>query len=151
MNRILGVDYGTRRIGLAISDELGLIARPFEVVPRARFAERLVELRAEYEFARVVVGLPTALSGNEGRSATGARQLAEEVEELLDVEVVLVDERFTSRIAEGALLESGMKRRDRKETVDKVAAAIILQTYIDNQSRNGNSGRDSDVEPPVNQ
>lgn len=151
MSRILGVDYGTRRIGLAISDGLGITARPLEVLPRAELAGRLPVLQAEYGFTQVVVGLPTGLSGNEGESAIGARDLAREIEETLGVDVVLVDERFTSRMAESSLLESGMKRRERKETVDKVAAAIILQTYLDNNTGKGNSEPADDVEPPVTQ
>lgn len=151
MSRVLGVDYGTKRIGLAISDGLGLTARPLDVVPAAQLDDHLRKLVDEYEVTRVVVGLPTGLSGTEGDSAHGARELANKISELLDVDVVLVDERFTSRMAEGVLLESGMKRRDRKETVDKVAAAIILQTYLDTMQRDGNSDPDHDVEPPVTQ
>lgn len=148
MSRIVGVDYGTKRIGLAISDGLGLTARPLDVVARGALGERLRSLADEYEVSEVVVGLPTGLGGHEGESAIGARQLAAEIEQVLGVEPVLVDERFTSRMAESALLESGMKRRDRKGTVDKVAAAIILQTYLDSRRRNGNSQPPSDVEPP---
>ena len=141
MTRVLGIDYGTKRIGLAISDGLGLTARPLEVVDRDALGEALRRLHEEYRIARVVVGLPTALSGDEGASAEGARRLGAEVEDVLDVEVVYVDERFTSRLAESALLESGMKRRDRKETVDKVAAAIILQTYLDSTPGNSRGGQ----------
>lgn len=144
MTRILGVDYGTKRIGLAISDGVGLTARPLEVVSRGGLAAALRRIDAEYGVDKVVVGLPTGLSGNEGTSAEGARGLGAEVGETLGVDVEYVDERFTSKLAESALLESGMKRRDRKETVDKVAAAIILQTYLDAHS--GNSADDPDVE-----
>lgn len=147
MNRVVGVDYGTKRVGLAISDGLGLTARPLEVVPRRDVLERLIVLRGEYEFDTVVVGLPTGLSGGEGSSATGARRLGDEISESLEVEVVFVDERFTSRMAEGVLLEAGMKRAKRKETVDRVAAAIILQTYLDRRSI-GNLDEPGYVEPP---
>lgn len=138
MSRALGVDYGTKRVGLAISDGIGLTARPLEVVPRQQLSETLRGLFAEYEIDTVVVGLPTALRGHEGDSAAGARELGAEIGEDMGVDVVYVDERFTSRMAENALLESGMRRRDRKETVDKVAAAIILQTYLDGRSSPGN-------------
>lgn len=97
----------------------------------------------------VVVGLPTALSGNEGVSAAGARELGAVIANSLEVTVEYVDERFTSRMAESALLESGMKRQGRKETVDKVAAAIILQTYLDRANRSGNPDPGSNVEPPA--
>jgi putative Holliday junction resolvase len=151
VNRYLGIDYGTRRIGLAISDRLGLTARPLEVVARNAFPEALRRIADEYAFAGVVVGLPTGLSGEEGSSAGAARALGEEIEELLGVTVTYVDERFTSRIAEGALLESGMRRRDRKETVDKVAAAIILQSYLDAHRRDRNSTESTDVQRPDTQ
>ena len=142
MSRVIGVDYGDTRIGLAISDPLGLTARPLEVVPRADFAGRVAALVAEHDVATVVIGLPRTLGGGESSSTTGARALEGELAGL-DVEVVFVDERFTSRMAESALLESGMKRRDRRATVDKVAAAIILQTYLD-----GNFRQASDVVDP---
>lgn len=150
MSRILGVDYGTKRVGLAISDGIGLTARPLDVVDRKELSETLQALAAEYDIDLVVVGLPTGLRGVEGDSAAGARQLGTEIGETTGIDVVYVDERFTSRMAESALLESGMKRRDRKETVDKVAAAIILQTYLDSRSSPGNSRDDAGVETPEN-
>lgn len=131
MTRVLGIDYGSKRVGLAISDGLGLTARPLEVVPRPRAVERVIELVGEYGVKTIVLGLPTGLSGGEGVSAVEARALGEELGSTLDLEVEYMDERFTSRMAEEALLESGMKRRDRRDTVDKVAAAIILQGYLD--------------------
>jgi putative Holliday junction resolvase len=151
VSRTLGVDYGTKRVGLAISDGIGLTARPLDVVSRKELADTLAGLTQEYDIDLVVVGLPTGLSGVEGDSATGARQLGAEISETIGVEVVYVDERFTSRMAESALLESGMSRRDRKETVDKVAAAIILQTYLDSQRPPENARDDPGVEPPKSQ
>jgi len=131
VSRSLGVDFGTTRVGLAISDPLGLTARPLSVVPRSVVLDEVVNLVKEQDIGTIVVGLPTGLSGGEGVSATEARKLAEEIRTVTGVDVVMVDERFTSRLAEVALLESGMKRRKRRETVDKVAAAIILQDYLD--------------------
>lgn len=148
MSRYLGVDYGTRRVGLAISDGLGLTARPLEVVPRKDLNSVLRRVADEYPIKAVVVGLPTALGGHEGDSAEGARQLGDEIAELLDVPVTYIDERFTSRMAESALLETGMRRQERKETVDKVAAAIILQTFLDSKYGPGNSEKSPGVEPP---
>lgn len=148
MSRYLGVDYGTRRVGLALSDPLGMTAQPLSVVPRRDLDEALRRIADQYDIEVVVVGLPTGLGGHEGDSATEARDLGEHIAGLLGVEVVHVDERFTSRMAEGALLSSGMKRRDRKETVDKVAAAIILQTYLDSRRSPGNPSGESGVEAP---
>lgn len=151
MKRFLGVDYGTYRIGLAISDGIGLIASPLDVVPRKRLIEEIRRIDDEYGLEAVIVGLPTALGGHEGESATAAREMGEEVRSELGVDIVYVDERFTSRMAEKTLLESGMKRSERKETVDKVAAAIILQTYLDNRRGTGNSPESSGVESPGKQ
>lgn len=145
--RYLGVDYGSKRIGLAISDGLGITARPLDVVLRKDLEQALRRIATEYAIAGVVVGLPTALGGHEGGSATGARELGAQIRAILGVDVQYVDERFTSRMAESALLESGMSRRGRKETIDKVAAAIILQTYLDRKGA-GNSTREPGVEPP---
>ena len=131
MSRLLGVDYGTKRVGLAISDALGLTARPLSVVPRSTAVDEVMDIVKEQEIGTIVVGLPTGLSGDEGMSASEARKLADELRSATGVEIVLVDERYTSRMAEDSLLESGMKRRKRRESVDKVAAAIILQDYLD--------------------
>lgn len=138
MTRYLGVDYGTKRVGLAISDGLGITARPLEVVKRTEAVSRITAIVAELQVDKIVVGMPTGLGGGEGESAIGARELGDELAEAAGVEVVFFDERFTSRMAEGALLESGMKRRDRRATVDKVAAAIILQSYLDVSDGPGN-------------
>jgi putative Holliday junction resolvase len=146
VSRYLGIDYGTKRVGLAISDELGLTARPLEVVLVTELDAALTRIVDEYSIEGVVLGLPTSLGGYEGDSAAGARELGNHIGNLLKVPVEYMDERFTSRMAESALLESGMKRSKRKETVDKVAAAIILQTYLDAGA--GNRPGDSGVESP---
>ena len=131
MSRSLGIDYGTKRVGLALSDTLGLTANPLAVVPRSSIVDEVIRLVKEQDVGTIVVGLPTGLGGDEGISASEARDLADELAAATGVDVVLRDERYTTRIAETALLESGMKRRKRRESVDKVAAAIILQDYLD--------------------
>jgi putative Holliday junction resolvase len=136
VTRYLGIDYGTKRVGLALSDGLGITARPLEVVPRSRVGERVVELCAEHGVDMLVVGLPTGLNGQEGAAVAGARALGEELAELTGLPVTYIDERFTSKLAESALLESGMRRRSRRDKVDKVAAAIILQSFLDRRSGN---------------
>ena len=145
MTRVLGIDCGTKRVGLAISDSSGLVARPLDVLPRSRFLEKLEELIAENAIERVVVGLPMPLSGRESASTEDARTLAEDIRGL-GVDVVLADERFTSRIAESAMLQAGVKRRARREKIDKVAASIILQSYLDSQ-RHGNPPEGHVVQP----
>lgn len=140
MSRALGVDYGTKRVGLAVSDGLRLTARPLEVVPAKNAVERIAEITETHDIDVIVIGLPTTMGGVEGDAARSARALAAEIEARTGAEVVLADERFTSRIADSALLESGMKRRARRDTVDKVAAAIILQGYLDAERSPGNPG-----------
>ena len=130
MSRCLGIDVGTKRVGLALSDPIGLTATPLDVVDRSDAVDEIVRLAQIHEVGTIVVGLPTSLGGGEGTSAVDARSLGEELAQATSAEIVYLDERFTSRMAESALLESGMKRRDRKNTIDKVAAAIILQDYL---------------------
>jgi putative Holliday junction resolvase len=131
VSRVLGVDYGTKRVGLALSDTLGITASPHSTVPRSDVIAVAMNLVKEMDVGTIVVGLPTGLSGDEGMSASEARKLADELGSATGVDVVLVDERYTSRIAESSLLQTGMKRRERREKVDQVAAALILQDYLD--------------------
>jgi len=133
VTRVLGVDYGTKRVGLALSDELGLGATPHDVIERDRAEEEIERLVADKGVTLIVIGLPTSLGGGEGTSATDARNFGESLRRLTGIEVVFRDERFTSRIAEDRLLQTGMKRRDRRSAVNKMAAAIILQDYLDTQ------------------
>jgi len=130
VSRCLGIDVGTKRVGLALSDSIGLTATPLDVVDRSDAVDEIIRLAQIHEVGTIVVGLPTSLGGGEGTSAVDARSLGEELAQATNAEIVYLDERFTSRMAESALLESGMKRRDRKNTIDKVAAAIILQDYL---------------------
>lgn len=129
--RVMGVDYGTKRIGVALSDQLRLAAHPYAVLDADGALARLAEIVKTECVSHVVVGLPTGLAGHEGESAVGARALADELRKLISVPVSLADERFTSKLAERALLEAGVSRRNRKERVDKVAAAVMLQTVLD--------------------
>ncbi len=133
MSRVLGVDYGTKRVGLALSDSLGITAQPLDVVARELVVEYIQKLVQSSDVGKIIIGLPTGLGGGESDSAIGARSLADEISEATSVPLEFIDERFTSRMAESALLESGMKRRERRSTLDKVAAAIFLQDYLDRQ------------------
>lgn len=133
--RFLGVDPGERRVGLALSDLTGTIASPHSVIDRAGIGEALATLCTEHDVATIVVGLPIGLSGTEGPAAVAARDLAAEVAEVTGLPVVFSDERFTTVISERALVAGGMKRRQRKETRDKVAAAVMLQSYLDGRGR----------------
>lgn len=129
--RVLGLDHGSRRVGLAVSDALRITAQPLEVVARARAVTRVKEIMAEYQIKEIVVGLPTSLNGSEGPPAVAARDFGAEIALATGIEVTFVDERFTTVTAEKAMLEAGAKRQVRRESLDKVAAAIILQAFLD--------------------
>lgn len=136
MSRILGLDPGTRRIGVALSDPAGTIALPHSVIDRSGrdVAARLRELCRKSEVERIVVGLPLHLSGREGPAVESAREIAELARESTGLPVEMHDERFTTVTAESALLEAGVRRRKRREVRDMVAATVLLQSYLDGRS-----------------
>ncbi|MCM8748114.1 Holliday junction resolvase RuvX [Thermomicrobiaceae bacterium CFH 74404] len=134
--RYLGLDVGGRRIGVAVSDELGMIASPIESLDRTqRGLERLLALVEQYDPQAIVIGLPTGLSGQEGQQAAEVREFAEQLRPRLDRPIIFWDERLTTAIAERALIESGKRRARRKELVDAVAAAVMLQSFLDSQRK----------------
>ena len=139
MPRILALDYGTARIGVAISDETGTIASPLCVVDVAEGRE-LGELAAIIERERVecvVVGLPRRLAGDEGPAAQAVRAFIAALSERLSVPVVTWDERMTTAQAERAMIAGGARREQRRGRIDKVAAAVMLQSYLDAQGAKG--------------
>ena len=128
----MGLDVGGRRIGVAVSDETWLIATPLRYVERGpRDRAELRRLAAEYGVGRLVVGLPTGLSGREGPQAAEVRAYAEALAADLGLPLDYWDERLTSAIAERTLIAAGTRRADRRERIDAVAAAVILQDYLD--------------------
>ncbi len=131
MARLLGLDYGTKRIGIAISDSSRLIASPYAVVGAPAIFEALDEILAVEDVDAVVVGLPTSLDGTEGPSAAAARSLGERVGSHTGLEVVMVDERFTTKLAEDALIAGGVRRAKRRDIRDKMAATVMLQGHLD--------------------
>jgi putative holliday junction resolvase len=130
----MALDYGTRRVGVALSDPLRLIASPLCVLDAATAIDDIRRLADEYRPDLIVVGLPVSLSGREGASAAEARALGAAVAEATGLQVEFVDERYSTSGAERALLEANVKRRDRRTKVDKVAAALILQHFLDRRS-----------------
>lgn len=111
-----------------------MTAHALEVVPRHLAVTRVAELVEELGVKQVVVGLPTSLSGVEGAAAESARRFAADIAEATGVEVMLIDERYSTVTAEKAMLAAGSKRRARRQSLDKVAAAIILQSFLDRPS-----------------
>ncbi len=135
MIRILALDLGEARVGVALSDPLGMTAQPLEVVPRYRLLERLPELVSEYDVQRIVVGLPLRLDGSKGQAAQAVKVAAKEIEAAVKLPVELWDERLTTAQAQRMLIGADVSRKGRKNNVDKVAAALILQSYLDAKSR----------------
>ena len=129
--RVLGLDYGSRRVGVAVSDPLRITAGALEVVDRERAVARVTELVDELEVTRIVLGFPRSLAGGEGPAAAAVRRFAAEIEAATGLSVTLVDERFSTVSAERSMREAGARRRTRRESLDKVAAAIILQGFLD--------------------
>ena len=138
--RFLGLDPGERRIGIAISDATGTIASPVEFIDvRATdHVQRIGDLCIEWEISVIVVGLPLSLDGTEGPAAIRSREFGSQIAEATEVPVMYHDERFTTVTAEQALLEGGVKRRSRTKKRDQVAAAVMLQGFLDRRGyRNG--------------
>ncbi len=129
----MGLDYGERRIGVAVSDGLGITAQPVCVIDldQTGLGEALADLITEYQPGRIVVGLPLTLAGEEGVSAARARSFADTVADVTGLEVEMYNEQFTSREAERVLLQSGARRHRRRQVRDKLAAAVMLQGYLD--------------------
>ncbi len=135
--RILGIDIGTVRIGVALSDAMGWTAQPLEVIRRTRpenDLDRLAELAALHDVEEIVIGLPYNMNGSAGPMAALAREFALKMQERLGLPVREWDERLSSAAAERALLEGDVRRNKRKQVIDKVAAAIILQGYLDHKA-----------------
>jgi len=133
--RRLGLDYGEKRIGVAVSDADGTIAFALEVLPAGAAAlPRLAALCHERAIGEVIVGLPRHMNGDEGEAAQKARAFAGRLRTAVSCPVILWDERLTTVMARNALLEGGVRREKRRGVVDKIAAQILLQHYLDSQA-----------------
>jgi putative Holliday junction resolvase len=129
--RVLGVDYGRVRLGLALSDEDGILASPLPTLARSRRdVDEIARLAREREVERVVVGLPLLMSGTDGTMAEEARAFAARIADRTRLPVDLLDERWTSSEAERAMLEGNLSRKRRKELRDGLSAVLILQAYL---------------------
>ena len=135
MNPILGIDFGRARIGLAISDELRLLAHPLETIPANKDSgKRIAEVVRERKIDKVVVGIPRHMSGELGTAANEALEFATKLRALVPCEVETWDERLTTVAANRALRDAGKKTRQTRNIVDQVAAQMILQGYLDRRS-----------------
>jgi len=140
--RVAGIDFGTVRIGIAVSDPGRTVSSPYATYARAgpdQDARYFRRLAAGERITLFVVGLPVHLDGRESGKSTEARQFGRWLAEVTGVSVELFDERFTSKEAEGLLLGAGMTRKRRKGRLDKVAAQVLLAAYLESQVRGGQS------------
>jgi len=134
--RVLAIDHGTKRMGIAISDPSGIIAQPLEFIPAEpfpAFLERLKELIVEKEVEMLLVGMPRNMDGSYGPAAAKVQEFVAVLKETIAIPVKTWDERLTSAQANRMLVQADVRRKDRKEKVDKAAAAILLQSFLDSR------------------
>jgi putative holliday junction resolvase len=133
--RVLGIDLGEARVGVAISDDLGLLAHPLETIDATRRdpCDRVEELAREKQVDAIIVGVPRNMDGSFGPAALKARELIERLRERVSCNVIPWDERLTTVAAERALREAGRKAKQQRSVIDQVAAQILLQSWIDSQ------------------
>ena len=133
--RVVGVDLGTKRIGIAVSDPGGILASPYEVIARTNDApahrRRIAAIVSETAAERVVVGLPLSMDGSVGPAASAAIDEAQALAEVVLVPVETFDERLTTVTADRSMIERNMRAGARRKVVDKVAAAVLLQAWLD--------------------
>lgn len=149
--RIMGLDFGDKSIGIAISDERGLIASPRETLRRSNLENdisQLTELARRENVEEILVGMPLSLDGSEGPQARKVTEFVKSLRQQSDVPVRPWDERLTTVAAERALLEANVSRARRKKVVDQVAAAVLLQSYLDyrNVSRQNGDEREASID-----
>lgn len=129
--RLLALDVGERRIGLAVSDPLGMIAQPLSTIPRnAATIDTIVRIVREKEIGEIVVGLPVNMNGTLGPKAQEVDEFAREIKDAIDIPLVFIDERLSTVEAEKLMISADVSRHKRKGTIDSVAAAIILEKRL---------------------
>lgn len=144
--RIMGLDFGSKTVGVAISDPLFLTAQGIEIVRRKapgklrQTLARINELKEEYEVGKIVLGFPRNMNNTEGERCEKTLEFKEMLEKRTGLEVVLWDERLTTVEADRTMMQVGIRRENRKEYVDELAAIFILQGYLDYQSRQHTEG-----------
>ena len=135
--RIMGLDFGSKTVGVAVCDPLGITAQTVETITRAsenkmrQTLARIEQLIGEYEIERIVLGYPKNMNNTVGERGETTQEFKAALERRTDLEVILWDERLTTVAAERVLIESGVRRENRKKSVDQIAAAMILQGYLD--------------------
>ena len=136
--RLMGLDYGAKTVGVALSDALLLTAEPFETIFREeenklrKTLRRIEEIAATYEVSLIVIGLPLNMDDTDSAQTQKTREFSETVKRRTGLPVVFQDERLTTFAADEVLEESGIPKKDRKQAIDRIAAALILKEYMDN-------------------
>ena len=146
--RLMGLDYGSKTVGVAVSDPLGLTAQGVETVWRKQETKlrqtmaRIEELISEYQVERIVLGYPKNMNNTVGERAVKSLEFKEKLEKRTGLPVVMWDERLTTAEAERTLMETGVRRENRKQFLDQMAAVLILQGYLDrmNMNKDENNG-----------
>lgn len=135
--RILGLDYGSKTVGVAVSDPLLITAQGVEIIRREsenkirKTYQRIEELCKEYEVEKIVLGYPKNMNGTDGERAQKSLEFKEALERRCGIPVIMWDERLTTVSADKAMMESGIRRENRKDYVDEIAAMLILQNYLE--------------------
>lgn len=138
--RIMGLDYGTKTVGVAVSDPLGITAQAVETIERRaenklrQTLARIETLAKEYEVEKFVLGLPKHMNNDIGERAEKSMEFGEMLRRRTGIEVIMWDERLTTVSAERTLIEAGVRRENRKQFIDQIAAVFILQSYLDSRS-----------------
>lgn len=146
--RIMGLDFGSKTVGVAVSDPLGITAQGLEIIRRKeenklrRTYARIEELIVEYQVEEIVLGLPKNMNATEGERAELTREFKDSLERRTGLPVTLWDERLTTVAADKAMMEAGIRREHRKDYVDMIAASLILQGYLD---RRAHAGADAEL------
>ena len=129
--RVIGLDYGSKTVGVALSDELMLTAQPLTTIHRDRPIEQIIE---QYDVDRIVVGWPKKLDNEEGERCEKTKEFGDMLENRTGLEIIYQDERLTTAQADGVLEQGGIRKDKRKQYIDKMAASLILQNYLDTLS-----------------
>ncbi|MAJ44560.1 MAG: Holliday junction resolvase RuvX [Candidatus Marinimicrobia bacterium] len=136
MNRVLGIDYGARRVGLAISDPLNIFAKPLKTLDRKvtpNFIEEIILTIEEYSINKIVVGIPFNMKGLDSRQTIIVKEFIEEFKKKTNLQILLQDERLSSKAAQDSLILQNKSPSRNKESIDSIAASIILQEFLDSQ------------------
>jgi putative Holliday junction resolvase len=135
MKKALGIDLGDARIGVAASDDLGMLAHPVETIPvsAGKVIERVLALAAERQATAIVVGMPRNMDGSYGSAATKSREFIEQLRDRTTIQIIPWDERLTTVAAQRSLQQAGRNAKQQKTIIDQVAAQMILQSWLDAQ------------------